>query len=62
MRLITAAELAYKSLSQLSALYRMISDELAETEPCDTERANMIANLENIMRAIAALRLRPPHM
>ncbi|MGB8362969.1 MAG: hypothetical protein ACLQUZ_05155 [Rhizomicrobium sp.] len=62
MKLITASELANKSLSQLIALYRMTSDELAEREPCCIERANMIASLENISRAIAALRLRPPHM
>ena len=62
MRLMTASELADKSLSQLSALYRMISDELAETEPNDSERENMIASLTNIARAIAALRLRAPHM
>ena len=62
MNLITAAELATKSLSQLHTLYRIISEELAETEPCSTERANMIASLENISRAIAALRIKPPAM
>ena len=62
MKLITASELAHKTLAQLGALYRMVSDELAQTEPCSPERANMIATLENISRAIAALRLRPPHM
>jgi hypothetical protein len=61
MKLITASELATKSLSQLHTLYRMISDELADTEPCSIERANMIASLENISRAIAAARLAPPH-
>lgn len=60
MKLMTAAELAGKSQSQLSALYRMISDELAGTEPCSTERANMIASLENIARAIAACRISKP--
>jgi hypothetical protein len=62
MRLITAPELANKNLSQLSALYRMISEKLAETEPCSIERANMIASLANIARAIAALRIKPPAM
>ena len=62
MKLIATSELANKSLSQLCALYRMISDELAQTEPCDAERANMIASLESISRAIVALRLRSPHM
>ena len=60
MKLITASELASKSLSQLSVLYRMISEELAETEPNSIERANMIASLENIARAIAARRLIGP--
>jgi hypothetical protein len=60
MKLITAAELANKSLAQLHILYRMISEELAETEPCCIERANMIASLENISRAIAAYRMSGP--
>jgi len=60
MKLFTVSELANKSLSQLTALYRMVSDELAETEPCSTERANMIASLENISRAIAARRMSGP--
>ena len=61
MRLITASELAGKSLSQLSVLYRMISEELAQTEPSSAEREHMIASLTNITRAIAAARLKPPH-
>ena len=60
MKLITAAELANKTLSQLQTLYRMISEELAETEPCDIERANMLASLENISRAITAHRMSGP--
>lgn len=60
MKLITASELASKNLAQLQTLYRMISDELAETEPCKPERANMLASLENISRAIAALRMSGP--
>ena len=60
MRLITASELANKTLSQLHVLSRMISDELYETEPCSIERANMIASLENISRAIAAHRMSGP--
>jgi hypothetical protein len=57
MKLITASELANKSLSQLQVLYRMISDELYETEPCSIERANMIASLEVISRAMTARRV-----
>jgi hypothetical protein len=60
MKLITASELANKTLSQLIVLYRMISDALAQTEPCSSERANMIASLENISRAIAACRMSGP--
>ena len=60
MRLITASELANKNLCQLIVLYRMISDELAYTEPCSSERENMIASLQIISRAIAARRMSGP--
>jgi len=60
MKIITAAELANKNLSHLSFLYRMISEELAQTEPHSSERANMIASLANISRAIAARRMSGP--
>jgi len=60
MKLITVSELATHSVSQLQVLYRMISDDLAQTEPCSIERANMIASLENIARAIAAHRPNGP--
>jgi hypothetical protein len=60
MKLITATELATKNLPQLYALYRIISEELAETEPCSVERANMLASLENISRAISAHRMSGP--
>lgn len=60
MKLITASELATKTLAQLHTLYRVISEELAETEPYDIERANMLASLENISRAISAHRMSGP--
>ena len=60
MKLITASDLVNKHLSTLSALYRMISEELAQTEPCSSERANMIASLTTISRAIAARRMAGP--
>ncbi len=60
MKLISAAELANKNLSHLSFLYRIISEELARTEPCSSERANMIASLTIISRAIAARRMTRP--
>jgi len=61
MRLIIASELANKSQSQLSALYRLVYEELMATEPDSIERANARASLDNISRAIAALRLKAPH-
>jgi hypothetical protein len=60
MKLITASELANKTLSELITLYRMISEELAQAEPCNSERENMIATLANISRAIAARRMTGP--
>jgi hypothetical protein len=60
MKIITASDLANKDLSHLSFLYRMVSEELAQTEPCSSERANMIASLTIISRAIAARRMTGP--
>jgi hypothetical protein len=60
MKLITTSELAFKTLPQLIVLYTMICDALAETEPCSVERANMIASLGYVTRAIAAHRRRGP--
>jgi hypothetical protein len=60
MKIITASDLANKNLSQLGFLYRMISEELAQTEPCSSERANMLASLTIISRAIAARRMSGP--
>jgi hypothetical protein len=60
MKLITALELANKSLSELLILYRMISEELAQAEPGSSERENMIASLASISRAITARRMTGP--
>lgn len=60
MKLITAYELSTKTLSQLCVLYKMLSEELAQTEPCDPNRSNMLASLENISRAISAHRNKGP--
>jgi hypothetical protein len=60
MKLITAVELANKTLPELIALYRMISEELAQTDPCSSEREHMIASLANISRAITARRMSGP--
>ncbi len=62
MKLITTFELACKSLPELLVLYTMICEALADTEPCSVERANMIATLANISRAIAARRMRGPKL
>lgn len=56
MRLVYTSELAFKTLPQLIVLYTMISQALYETEPCSVERANMIAALGEVSRAIAAAR------
>jgi hypothetical protein len=56
MKLITAYELSTKTLAQLQVLYSMISEELSHTKPCDPNRSNMLASLENITRAIQARR------
>lgn len=60
MKLITAEELANKTLPQLIILYTMISEALHETEPCSPERENMIASLKMISRAIAVHRMKGP--
>jgi len=60
MKLITALELANMTLAQLNVLYRMIAEELAQTEPWSPERENMIASLRIIARAIAAHRMSGP--
>jgi hypothetical protein len=60
MRLVNTSELAFKTLPQLLVLYTMICEALAETEPCSVERANMIASLGEVSRAIAAHRMKGP--
>lgn len=61
-RLITAAELRGRTLSDLQDLYRKVEAELIRSPRGSAQRRNAIASLENIARAIANLRacqLRP---
>lgn len=62
-RIITAAELANRSLTDLQALYRQTHAALIRSEASSPARRNALASLENISRAIAGVRarqFRPP--
>lgn len=52
-RLITAAELATKSVPELQSIYRTTFNDLARSEIGSIERRNALANLENISNALA---------
>jgi len=58
-KIITPSELHHHSESELSALFRKVSQELTGTEPGSAERRNALASLENIQRARASRRARP---
>jgi hypothetical protein len=60
MKLITAFSLAAKKQSELEVLFRLASEELLQTEPDTIERANALGSLQNISRAMAALRMGGP--
>jgi hypothetical protein len=51
--IITPAELTHRSNSELSALFRQVSQELTSTAPGSTEHRDALTNLENIRRAQA---------
>lgn len=53
MRLITTLELANRNESELSALFRAVSNQLVMTKRHSPERRNSLATLENISRARA---------
>lgn len=53
-KLITAADLAGKTIPELRVLFRAAHDDLARSEPDSPERRNALASLENISRALAA--------
>jgi hypothetical protein len=61
-RLITAAELQNRTLSDLQDLYRKVEAELVRSPRGSAQRRSALASLENIARAIAKMRachLRP---
>lgn len=60
MRLITAAELDDQPIAILNSKFLTVSHELARTEQATTHRANALASLENINRAIIKRRLKEP--
>jgi hypothetical protein len=60
MKLITAFALAAKKQSELEALFRQVSEELVATKPHSIERENALGSLQNIKRAMAALRMGGP--
>jgi len=53
MKLISNHELQKHSTSELSALFRTVSDGLVRTKRGSPERRNALASLENISRARA---------
>ncbi|MES9948457.1 MAG: hypothetical protein ABW118_05825 [Candidatus Thiodiazotropha sp.] len=59
-KIITPSELNYYSKSELSALFRKVSQDLAGTEPGSTKRRNTLASLENIQRAMNTRRTHQP--
>jgi hypothetical protein len=54
MRLISNHELQQRSESELSALFRTVSEALVRTGRGSPERRNALGSLENISRARAA--------
>ncbi len=62
MKFISTSELAGKTNFELSALYARLKAELAGVEPGSYEHDMLSASLENVRRAYAAPRLKPPGM
>lgn len=58
-RLITANQLASKTIPELRALYRAAHDDLVRSAPGSHERGTALASLENISRAMAHSHIRP---
>jgi len=52
-KVFTVTELQYKTGSELSALFRIVTQELHETHPDTAKRRNRLASLENIRRVMA---------
>lgn len=62
MKLITASELSGKTNFELSALYARLKDELTRVKPDSYEHEILSISLENVRRAYAAPRFKPPGM
>ncbi|WP_312166645.1 hypothetical protein [Phenylobacterium sp.] len=60
MRLITAAELDHLPETVLHSKFYRVNQELAGTKPATQGRANALASLENINRAIITRRIKGP--
>jgi hypothetical protein len=60
MKLVTTYELEKRSDSELSALFRAVSQALVRTKRGSPERRNALASLENISRARAVRMATPP--
>jgi hypothetical protein len=60
MRLIVTAELDNLPETVLRSKFYRVQQELAHTKPATTERANALASLENINRAIITRRIKGP--
>ena len=60
MRLIVAAELDRLPETALHSKFYRVQQELAYTKPASTDRANALASLENINRAIITRRMKGP--
>ncbi|MGA8758500.1 MAG: hypothetical protein WB611_19680 [Stellaceae bacterium] len=60
-KIITCAELRYRGLEKLQALFRSLEAELLRTPPGSFERTTALASLENVSRAMATCLARPPH-
>lgn len=59
-RIITAADLQGRTLTELQTQYRMVQQELTASAPGSAARRNGLASLENIGRAIARRRAFAP--
>ncbi|WP_019013975.1 hypothetical protein [Elioraea tepidiphila] len=62
MHLITAAQLDRHPECVLNSMFFRVSQELAQTEAATVHRANALASLENINRAIIKRRMKGPGM
>ena len=60
-QIITCAELRYRRLEELQALFRDLETELLRTAPGSVERTTALASLENVSRAIAECMARQPY-